>query len=409
MNETGFDDIVDTLRSWVRWAWLLALALVLGAGLAVVGDEQLRAAEPTASVTMGLNNAVVWPYHESVLAEHAGSLADPALRSEVDASAGPAAAVSVKPGVSTIKLEVEAATEEAAVAHANALAEAAVARGTTAAADATKAKIPPLQASLAASQKRAEAIQAELATQRARYTTLVPGATRDDLGTQIERLIRDLNAELDVSNVVRAEIAQAERATTLPLPGMEILEPARPVGATSSRATVAVLGGVAVLVLALLVVPLLERRFGRVRTDRHVELTTFGAHWVRATPGTGPLPVGSEAELVASALGRGSGEVAIVGVPEAADATAAAALAGGRTPRSVVDGGGVASPHATAAVLRTGRAVVLVRRGRTTRRQLLATLRRMANLGVDIESIVLLERDTRLAAPGAAPTAAGVS
>lgn len=409
MNETGFDDIVDTIHSWVRWSWLIVLAAVAGAGLAVVGDDQLRAAEPTASATLGLNNAVIWPYHEAVLAQHAGDLADPAVRTEVAEATGIEATVESKTGVSTIKVTVEAATEDAAVTVANALAEAVVARGRTAAEEFAQAKVPPLRDSLAASQKRAEATQAELAAQRARYTTLAPGTVRDDLGTQIERLIRDLNAELDVSNVIRAEIAQAERALGAPLPGMEVLEPARSVGATSSQAAVAVLGGVALFVLALLLVPLLERRFGRVRTDRHAELTGLGIDWVRSTTGAGPLPVGSAADLVTSALARGAGEIALLGVPDAGDATAAVSATRARTTRTVLDAGGVESPHATATVLRTGRALVLARAGRTSRRQLAVTLRRLASLGVDVEAVVLLDRAGRISAGAEVPAVAGVS
>lgn len=399
MNDTGFDDVADTARAWARWSWLVVLAAVAGAALALVGNNRLQAADPTATTTLGLNNAVVWPYHETILAEHVGYLNDPQFRSSVDGVAA-GATVQVSPGVSTIKIRVEASTEDEAVMTANALAAAAVAKGEVAARAADQAKIPPLQDALAASQKRADALQAELTAQRARYNALAPSSARDDVGTQVERLIRDLNAELDVSNVVRAEISQATRALGAPLPGMSVVEPARPVGATSSRATVAVLGAAVLALLALLLTPLLERRFGRVRRTTHVELGDTATRWIVPGPSDGPLPARSPRDLILAALGADDHPLAVLAVADPADARAVASLATSAGVRPVVDGGSVDSPEATSAAVRAGRVLLLARRGRTPRRQLAATLRRLASLDVEVESIVLLEPDSPLLTSG---------
>jgi hypothetical protein len=401
-DDNGFDDILDTLRSWLRWLWLIALLGVLGAVLAVVGDRALETAEPRADATIGLTDAVVWPYHEAVLAEHLGYFGDPAVQERAFAAAG----LPVSPGdvelearTSTIEISVQAGDVAQAEALANAVATELVAAGVTGLGAEAAAEVVELTELTAAARQTVDDLQARILQLEEEYA-VASGSGQAALQLELEELRRQYSYELDQLNDVQLRLRRAEAAAAGVDPEMQVLREAEGTGTGASDTTLVVLGGAIGVLLGLAITPFVERRYGRVRDGRHAELRRRSERWIDLGGRQGPLPTPDLGDLVAAPLSHGSSPIAVLALGDEDDAKAVSALLGARLARTVVDGGAVNQLRSASAALQAGAAVLIVRSGRARRRTLARTLDRLAELDVTVEAVLLIGRSEELPVPG---------
>lgn len=401
-DDNGFDDILDTLRSWLRWIWLIALLGVLGAVLALLGDRALETAEPRADATIGLTDAVVWPYHEAVLAEHLGYFGDPAVQERAFAAAG----LPVSPGdvelearTSTIEISAQAGDVARAEALANAVATELVAAGVAGLEADAAAEVTELTEVTAAARQTVDDLQTRILQLEEEYA-VATGTRQAGLQLELEELRRQLSYELDQLNDAELRLRRAEAAVAGVDPEMQVLRVAEGTGTGASDTTLIVLGGAIGVLLGLAVTPFVERRYGRVRDGRHAELRRRSARWIDIGGRQGPLPTPDVGDLVAAPLSHRSSPIAVLALDDERDAAAVSALLEARLDRPVLDGGAVRQLRSASAALRAGASVLIVRRGRARRRTLAHTLDRLAELDVAVEAVLLLGRNEELPVPG---------
>lgn len=400
-DDNGFDDILDTLRSWLRWLWLIALLGVLGAVLALVGDRALETAEPRADATIGLTDAVVWPYHEAVLAAHLGYFGDPAVQERAFTAAGLAVSpgdVELEARTSTIEISTQAGDLAQAEALANAVATELVAAGVAGLEADAAAEVADLTEATATARQTVDELQARILQLEEEYAT-TSGAQQVGIQLELEELRRRLSYELDQLNDAELRLRRAEAAVTGVDPEMQVLRTAEGTGTGASDTTLIVLGGAIGVLLGLAITPFVERRYGRVRDGRHAELRRRSERWIDLGGRQGPLPTPDLGDLVAAPLSHGSSPIAVLALADEQDAATVSALLEARLSRPVLDGGAVTQLRSASAALKAGAAVLIVRNGRTRRRALARTLDRLAELDVDVEAVLLLGRNEELPVP----------
>lgn len=370
----GTADVVGlrlTLGALLRWSPIVLLAALLG--WLVGGALPELGRSTSANVSLGLTDHVRWPFYDAVMARQPALLDTDEVRAATEADVG-ATADSVTLDLGTgqtgavMRIVVEAEREEHALALAQGMGERLVAAN--------------LAEQRVVVEERIARLEADVDERRTELATL--DARRDE-----ERLALDSDAaEITQAQllVVAAHLTEAEAQLESAQeeladlgPRVAIVAPAvagrEPGDATRSSAVTAAL----LALLAVGVVPSLDRRFGRVRTVAQLRRIWPAVPAVDERRGSALL--GEDLPTVVDGLAAMHGSVVVV----AGDEQTADRLLGRPNSTVVVLGHvGLAASLADADAV-----VIAVRRRSVALRRLDETADGLAGLGVRPTAVVL--------------------
>ena len=161
--------------------------------------------------------------------------------------------------------------------------------------------------------------------------------------------------------------------------------------AEPSRTNAAVAGGLIGLLVGLALIPFLDRSFGRVRTTHHYEFVGLVDRWIEPGMGGGVLPVANPDHELVAALRNDPGPIVVLAAGASEAATGVAKTLATDLPVEVIDGGSVDSASAAPEVVDAGSIVVVVAKGKVSRRYLCKVILRLEQLGCATPTVALLK------------------
>lgn len=419
----------EALRAVLVWSWLAVLAGLVGAAFGWVAGAKILPGTKSATATLTLTDEVVWPNFDAAAERQAAFLDDPKLfaraQSEV-ADSGSLLAFHVKTstGDARVRLTVDGSNPNAAVRGANALAQLVVdaskaERAATYTANAAQmkgdldrvdAQLADLQSKLAALAQR----QGELEVLVRSGNNAAQYAQYIDVQTQRQTLSRTLDAVTDQRNDLQKKYDSAQINAQRTNGEVYLLRPATPDKERNAKRTGAVIGATIAFVLAVLLAPLLERRFGRAR-DVDAVLSVVGDTSVVDLTDDDPILPSSGShvpQLIALTQGARGGprSLAVVSLSGSRDSAALLDVVhesvGSEVGSGLVDAGGVHDEAALPVLLASAGAVLVIRKDRGSSGRLARVVRRLRALEVPIAGVVLLGPNGRGASARRAATAA---
>jgi hypothetical protein len=350
-------------RMYLRWLWLPMVAVVVGYFVGgVLSEDGSADARSDGELTFGLTSEVRWPFYDAVLERQAGLLDDAAIPEAATAETGvPHEQVRVtrtneQNSTFTIEFMVAGSADDAE-AFADALGRLLVEANRSAERTAYLSEVALLQDELAVRQGEIAVLQEELQSAVGRRVVVeeaISAAEGDTsalrgestlLDIERQEIKRRLDGFLELEASILTRLSEAEFAAETSGSNVEVSAPAA-VEFLELRDLRAV-GAVVFLLLSLLLVPVLDQRFGRVTS-----IDQLGQLWpqskildgrnTKRSRGLGPISMArlalvgtadaagasvaiastapsADAELIAQDLSHAGHEVAMVGVDSPAD------------------------------------------------------------------------------------------